>query len=45
MGPWNYCHISQDVLPALRAAGLGDAELTTMLVDNPRRLFEVQGAY
>jgi phosphotriesterase-related protein len=42
---WHHCHISQDVLPALRAAGLGDAELTCMLVDNPRRLFEVQGAY
>jgi len=44
-GPWHYCHISQDVLPALRKAGLGDAEIDTMLVDNPRRLFDVQGAY
>ena len=44
-GPWHYCHISQDVLPALRTAGLGDTEIDTMLVDNPRRLFDVQGAY
>ena len=44
-GPWHYCHISQDVLPALRDAGLGDTEINTMLVDNPRRLFDVQGAY
>ncbi|MEX1007778.1 MAG: phosphotriesterase-related protein [Acidimicrobiia bacterium] len=44
-GEWHYCHISRDVVPALRAAGLGDAELTTMLVDNPRRLFDKQGAY
>ena len=44
-GPWHYCHISRDVLPALRAAGLGDAELSAMLVDNPRRFFETQGTY
>ena len=44
-GPWHHCHISRDVLPALRDAGLDDAELHTMLVDNPRRLFEAQGGY
>jgi len=44
-GPWHYCHISRDVLPALREAGVSDAELTTMLVDNPRRLLEQQGGY
>jgi phosphotriesterase-related protein len=27
------------VLPALRAAGVSDQQLTTMLVDNPRRYF------
>ena len=44
-GPWHHCHISEDVLPALRTTGLGDKELDAMLVENPRRLFEVQGGY
>lgn len=36
---WNYNHISDDVLPALRQRGVTDEQLTTMLVDNPRRYF------
>jgi phosphotriesterase-related protein len=36
---WHYEHISRDVLPALRAAGVTDAQITTMMVDNPRRYF------
>jgi len=40
-----YCHISHDVLPALRSAGVSEDDLTTMLVDNPRRIFERGGAY
>lgn len=36
---WNYRHISEDVLPALRQRGVDDAQITTMLVDNPRRSF------
>ncbi|TDD79839.1 phosphotriesterase [Actinomadura darangshiensis] len=36
---WNYRHISDDVLPALRAAGVGDAQIDQMLLDNPRRYF------
>ncbi|CAM3099347.1 phosphotriesterase [Skermania piniformis] len=39
MPNWNYLHISQDVLPALRAQGVTDEQITTMLVDNPRRYF------
>lgn len=34
---WNYLHISKDVLPALRALGVSENDITTMLVDNPRR--------
>lgn len=34
---WNYLHISNDVLPALRAIGVTEAQIDTMLVDNPRR--------
>lgn len=37
---WNHRHISEDVLPALRAAGVGEDEIDTMLVENPRRHFE-----
>ena len=36
---WNYTHISNDVLPALRERGVTDDQITTMLVDNPRRYF------
>ncbi|MGQ0467500.1 MAG: phosphotriesterase family protein [Sporichthyaceae bacterium] len=34
---WHYTHISDDVLPALRAAGVTEDQIDTMLVDNPRR--------
>ncbi|MEE2031247.1 phosphotriesterase family protein [Rhodococcus chondri] len=37
---WNYNHISDDVLPALRERGVTDEQITTMLADNPRRFFE-----
>ncbi|WP_225725825.1 MULTISPECIES: phosphotriesterase [unclassified Nocardia] len=36
---WHYEHIHDDVLPALRAAGVGDADIEQMLVTNPRRYF------
>ena len=42
---WNYLHISRDVVPALKEQGVTDEQITTMLVDNPRRIFEHQGAY
>ncbi len=42
---WHFLHIHKDVLPALRARGVTDAQIDTMLVDNPRRIFERQGAY
>jgi phosphotriesterase-related protein len=37
---WNFLHISKDVLPALRDLGVTDAQIDTLLVDNPRRWFE-----
>lgn len=37
---WNYRHISEDVLPALRERGVSDADIDTMLAANPRRMFE-----
>src|ERR1700739_1367460 len=39
MPNWNFLHISQDVLPALRNEGVTDEQIDTMLVDNPRRYF------
>jgi phosphotriesterase-related protein len=42
---WHYNHIHDDVLPALRARGVSQAQIEQMLVENPRRLFERQGGY
>jgi phosphotriesterase-related protein len=42
---WHYLHIHNDVIPALKERGVTDEQLHTMLVDNPRRIFERQGAY
>jgi phosphotriesterase-related protein len=42
---WHYLHIHNDVIPALKDRGVTDEQLTAMLVDNPRRIFENQGAY
>ena len=37
---WHYLHIEQDVLPYLREHGVTEAQVTTMLVANPRRVLE-----
>ncbi|SFT61142.1 phosphotriesterase-related protein [Geodermatophilus amargosae] len=37
---WHYTHIHEDVLPYLREHGVTDEQITTMLVDVPRRYFE-----
>ncbi len=37
---WHYLHIEEKVLPYLREHGVSDADITTMLVDVPRRVFE-----
>jgi len=42
---WHYLHIHNDVIPALRQRGVTDEQLTTMLVDNPRRIFSTRGGY
>jgi phosphotriesterase-related protein len=36
---WNYTHIADDVLPALREHGVDEAQITAMLVHNPARYF------
>jgi phosphotriesterase-related protein len=40
MPQWNYLHIDDDVLPYLRQHGVTEEQITTMLVDVPRRFFE-----
>ena len=37
---WHFNHIPNDVLPALKELGVTDSQIYTMLVDNPRRIFE-----
>jgi len=41
---WHYMHISDDILPALRAAGVTADQIEQMLVRNPRAIFEVVGS-
>lgn len=45
MPKWNYTHISDDVVPALRERGIDGAQIDQMLVGNPRRIFEHGGGY
>ena len=42
---WHYLHIHNDVIPALKQQGVTDEHLHTMLVVNPRKIFERQGTY
>jgi phosphotriesterase-related protein len=42
---WNHFHIVDDVLPALRQAGVSDEQVRLMTVENPRRIFENVGGY
>jgi phosphotriesterase-related protein len=42
---WHYLHIHNDVLPALKQRGVTDDQIDTMLVQNPRRIFETRGGY
>jgi phosphotriesterase-related protein len=45
MDQWNYLHIGNDVLPYLLEHGVSEEQITTMLVDNPRRYFENSNPY
>jgi phosphotriesterase-related protein len=37
---WRWTYISDFVLPEMRARGISEQDITTMLVDNPRRILE-----
>ena len=45
MTTWTYLYIHDEVLPYIRERGVTDAQIETMLVENPRRYFENVGAY
>jgi phosphotriesterase-related protein len=40
MPNWKPTHIFEDILPVLEKAGVNADQITTMLVDNPRRFLE-----
>jgi phosphotriesterase-related protein len=42
---WHFLHISHEVIPALKQQGVTDDQVRSMLVDNPRTIFERTGAY
>jgi phosphotriesterase-related protein len=37
---WTPTHVFKNIVPALKRAGVGDAKIRTMLVENPRRYFQ-----
>ena len=39
---WHYTHISDDILPALRKAGVKEDHIEQMLVRNPRAIFDAR---
>ncbi len=42
---WNFLHIHNEVIPALKEQGVTDEQIQQMLVENPRKIFERQGSY
>jgi phosphotriesterase-related protein len=42
---WIFTHISDAVIPALKERGVTEDQVALMLIGNPRRIFEQQGAY
>jgi len=39
LADWSHIHIFDNILPALKKAGVSNEQIHTMMVDNPRRLF------
>jgi phosphotriesterase-related protein len=39
LAKWGYTHLFKEVLPKLRTIGVGEAQIQTMLVENPQRFF------
>ena len=36
---WHIDHVFKDFIPALKAQGITDEQIKTMMVDNPKNLF------
>ncbi len=43
-GGWGYDHLLRHVVPLLQAAGMTDADVDRLLIDNPRRLLTITGS-
>jgi phosphotriesterase-related protein len=43
-GGWGYAHITRNIEPRLKAAGVSDGDIATMRVENPRRLLAREDA-
>ena len=39
LAKWGYTHLFKEVLPKLRAIGVAEAQIQTMMVENPQRFF------
>lgn len=39
LSKWTIDHVSKDIIPALKAQGVTDDQIKTMMVDNPKNLF------
>jgi phosphotriesterase-related protein len=42
---WRWTYISDEVLPVMRMRGISEADVTTMLVQNPRTILEGGAPY
>ena len=42
---WVQAHVSDQVVPALLARGITEAQVAEMMTGNPRRILEAQGSY
>jgi phosphotriesterase-related protein len=45
LNDWVQTHLIDDVVPAMLKNGITEEQVDQMLVGNPRRVFETQGAY
>jgi phosphotriesterase-related protein len=39
LSKWTIDHVSKDIIPALKAQGVTDDQIETMMVENPKNLF------
>jgi phosphotriesterase-related protein len=45
LSDWVQTHVTDEVVPAMLKAGINEKQIDEMLVGNPKRIFETQGAY